>query len=460
MNSPLAKLSLSCLVACGVAAATAQNASVITPSASRSHSGQFIVRSDPGAGYSRVASLYGTNVGLVQIDASLLSVSAERIRQALVRQVGDLGPWHGKIQLEVFPALSTNDPVFVMSELFSDGWLYRVQLPNPVLKQRFVSALVQAVLTEFANRHPGQKAAEIPLWLAEGLTAQLMASRDIELVLASPSDLRTGMPMTSMQRQARRDNPLAQAHQFFQKQNPLSFEQLSWPDTATAENPGEAYVHSSQLFITRLLSMDQGAARMRSTVALLPQYQNWQFAFLRAFNFSRSLDVEKWWTLQISHFISRTAESIWDLETSRAKLDVALLTDVQVRTSTNDLPALSQVDFQTVLKDMNPAEALELFQRKIIELQMLQIRMAPELRGITQNYIIGLDIMARELAANPEPPARLIERAVKTFDDLDRAKTEGRIVTEKHLAPAGQRPAGLSPDGLNPIRNNYLRPGV
>ena len=46
-----------------------------------------------------------------------------------------------------------------------------------------IRAIVQTLLLEVANRQARERSAEIPLWLAEGLTQHLLAAAEADLVL-------------------------------------------------------------------------------------------------------------------------------------------------------------------------------------------------------------------------------------------------------------------------------------
>ena len=56
-------------------------------------------------------------------------------------------------------AQSADDPVTLTSERFKDNWGYRLDVPNPVEKTRFVRGIVQALLLEEANRKTSERPA-------------------------------------------------------------------------------------------------------------------------------------------------------------------------------------------------------------------------------------------------------------------------------------------------------------
>ena len=107
--------------------------------------------------------------------------------------VDSTAPWRGKIFLALHPARSLDENVTVLSEHFADGWDYRVALPDVLPRTRFLRALTGVVLLEFANRGAGAQSAEIPAWLTDGLSQQLLATGAVEVVLSSPGRAVNGL---------------------------------------------------------------------------------------------------------------------------------------------------------------------------------------------------------------------------------------------------------------------------
>ena len=111
----------------------------------RSVSGQFVVtdaRSGP-----RVSPLAAalTSADFVRLEPAVLAVSAERIKQALWRELGvdAATPWRGKIFLTLHPARSLDENVTVISEHFANGWDYQVALPDVLPRTPFCARLDQ-----------------------------------------------------------------------------------------------------------------------------------------------------------------------------------------------------------------------------------------------------------------------------------------------------------------------------
>ena len=396
----------------------------------QSHSGQFVVALPRfSAPPSRLSNL-ATNKALLRLEPTLLTVSCERIKQLLWREIGATTPWQGKIFVVLFPAVTDNDPMTITCEHSPDGWRYRLELPDTIARPRFVRALVQILLLEIANRNANGRVAEIPGWLAEGLTQQLRASSEMEIILPPPSPAAGGIAIATSEINAQKGHPLERAHRELCAHPALSFEQLSWatPDQFAGPN-GDLYTASAQLFVEELLQLNDGPACLRAMLAELPRFYNWQLAFLRAFrtHFQRPLDTEKWWALRVVHFTGRELAQTWPQAESWQKLNQAVQAPVQLRTAANDLPLRADVPLQTVVREWDRARQTEVLQDRIRELSLLRQRVAPEVVALADSYRLVLEtflqsrdrssllyLFRRKAALN-----KASEQAIKDLDSLD-----------------------------------------
>jgi hypothetical protein len=355
----------------------------------RSHSGQFLVQGRPFGSLPGISPNLSTNQNLLSLDPTLVTVSCERIKQLLWRELGTAGGWNGKIFLSVYPANAAGDPISLTSERFRDGWQYRIELPSLIDRPRYVRAIVNALLLEMANRSTTGRSAEIPLWLSEGLTQGLLASEAIEIILAPPRPAPDGVSPPATFVIARKENPLVQVHKNLCARPSLSFQQLSWPAPNQFDGAdGVLYGSSAQLFVSELLRLKSGPACLRAMLAELPRHYNWQFAFLQAFNqhFQRPLDVEKWWTLQLVHFTGRELAQTWPVDESWQKLDALISSKVQVHAQTNELPLQAEVTLQKIIREWDSARQTRALSTKLHELEQLRLRLAPELIPLADSY--------------------------------------------------------------------------
>jgi hypothetical protein len=365
-----------------------------------SRSGQFIVQSAPSGAGSSFDVNSSTNYQYLRLDPSVVAVSCERIKQILCRELGAAPAWRGKVFVVLRPSRKGDEPVAIMPERFSEGWQYRVELPNPVERTWYLRAIVQVVLLEMANREAGLHSAEIPVWLNEGLTQRLLMFNSAEVLLAAPTPLGGGVAVRAIGASESRGNAVfthevhtnnlrQELHNRMREHPPLSFDELSWPDADQfSGEKAEAYAASAQLFLTELLTLSGGNTCLRAMLAGLPQRYNWQFAFLDAFQnwFKRPRDIEEWWMLQSMHFSGRELTETWTADESWEKLAQALNTAVQIRTDSNELPVYTEVALQTIVRDWADAQQTEALSNKQRELDLLRLWLAPELGSLALEY--------------------------------------------------------------------------
>jgi len=467
-------------------AAGAQFSTAETSSA-HSASGQFIVTG--GRAVSRLAGLpsVAANAGLVRLEPALLAISAERLKESLRRQLGisRSAGWSGKIFLDLHPARSLNEDVTVISTRLLNNWNYRVELPDVVSRTRLLRAMTAVLLLEFADRGAGAHPAEIPMWLTDGLSQQLSTAglpgdvlsppdENVEAVAVTQSGLTIipgGMALTRLNRDhgginplagAREGlhfwmhdgsygysavNPLADVRRVLEKFPALTFEQLSWPhDAQVSGADGGDYRASAKLFVSSLLGLKDGLAQLRVMLQKLPQYYNWQAAFLGAFreNFSTQLDVEKWWALQVVDFSAREAGPPWTSGASRDRLDEILSVPVEMRATSNDLPSHAEISLQAVILNFDPDQQEPILQARLRDLELAQFRMAAPLDALAGAYcraigdhLDGENPPPSRLGRRTPPPSRNgADETVKKLDALDAQ----RRTAEDAIKPDNFRP--------------------
>jgi hypothetical protein len=376
----------------------------------RSVSGQFIVTGDWQRSSLAATPAVATNADFVQLEPALLAVSAERIKQTLWRTLGvnSKAPWRGKIFLALHPARSLDEDVTVLSEHFADGWEYHVALPDVLPRVRVLRALTGVTLLEFANRGAGVRPAEIPAWLTDGLSQQLLATGAVAMVLSSPGKMVNGVWESWIDTSQRGIDPLADARRVLRDHPALTFEQLSWPTDAQVSGADDGvYRASAQLFVNDLLKLNDGPAHMRVMLQASPNYLNWQTVFQKAFyaDFAQPLDVEKWWSLQVISFVANSPGPAWTPAVSREKLDQILSVAVDFRTESNALPVHAEVSLQAVIRNFDSARQTAILQTKLRDLELAQLRMAQPLVYLVAGYRTALaDYLGQHPDVVPAPP--------------------------------------------------------
>ncbi len=356
----------------------------------RSVSGQFIVQGRQATSLPVALLNLSTNRDFVFMETTLLTVSTERVKGMISRELGSTGEWKGRIYLELVPRRSPFDGAEVVASRFADGWQYRLQLPSIIDRTRYLRSLVQVILLEVANRqNTGEHLAEVPPWLVEGLTRHLTASGELELVFPPPELKQSGRPPATFII-ANKQNPLLPAHEMLVKAGAgVTFEDLCWgPANSGDPHDDELYRNSAQVFYWRLARLPEGRACLRGMLESLPHYYNWQLAFLGAFRgyFERPLDVEKWWALQVVQFTGRELGQTWPREQSLAKLEEALRVSVRVYDRANSLPGRSAVSLQDAAANLQLADQIKMLTEKLRQLALLEQRVAPELVYLAAAY--------------------------------------------------------------------------
>jgi hypothetical protein len=164
---------------------------------------------------------------------------------------------------------------------------------------------------------------------------------------------------------------------------------LSWPDGAQVNGEDNGvYRASAQLFVSELLALKGGAARLRAMLAALPHGLNWQTAFFAAFheNFREPLEVEKWWSLRMIAFAGIHSGPRWTVAASRDQLAELLSVPVAFRSLSNSLPSHAEISLQSAIRNLEPAPLAAGLQIKLRDLALAQSRLAPPFAALADEY--------------------------------------------------------------------------
>lgn len=428
-----------------------------------SHSGQFIVQGRQVTSLPATLVSLSTNRNYIFLEPTILTVSSERVKQIVWRELGLTGAWKGKIYLELVPSRSPFDRVEITASRFTDGWQYRLQLPSMIDRGRYMRGLVQVVLTEIANRqNTSDRLAEVPVWLCEGLAQHLVASDGLELIIQPPRLSQSDRPPFALA-SGNRDNPLEFAHKQLAKSGTtLSFEELCWPSSNAYDGAnGADYRCSAQVFFCALGRLQDGRTGLKNFVESIPRFYNWQLAFFNSFKgyFERPLDVEKWWSLQLLQFTGRQLGHTWARDESLLKLKEALRVSVKVYENTNALPDRAELSIQEALARLETQDQTSaLITRKIRELELVHLRIAPELSFLPAEYRAALQAYLQEQPLSKTSPKsvpvkpgqrRSIRNLADRLDLLDQ-----RLNQEASLTVAAPGSKGVAGDAAG---NGTLR---
>ncbi|HEU5397316.1 MAG TPA: hypothetical protein VFV81_09115 [Verrucomicrobiae bacterium] len=409
-------------------------------------SGQFLaVAPEPPSRFTRLPQVL-TNNDYVRLDAALLTVSAERVKESLRHELHDDSAWCGRIYLVVRPARSLDDDVMIVSKKVGNVWSYQMQLPDVITQSRFLRALTGTLLMETANRaNPSTRSPEIPDWLIDGLARDLAAQDVNGLTLSPPEKVLHGMPLTRTDAARRGLDPLQHTRAVLRNTPALTFQQLSWPNEAQLRgNDDGVYVASAQLFVHQLQELKDGDEKLREMIRLLPQYYNWQTAFEKAFaqNFKNALAVEKWWALQMVSFAAQQPGTLWTVPVSREKLDEILQVPVAVRASSNALPARAEISLQVLVRNFAPDQQAAILQTKLRDLEWAQLRLATPIAQLGGAYRAAIADYLGEgkpgffsrFNRHPKPPRK--STAADMLKRLDALDAQRRKVAAEIDAPS------------------------
>jgi len=445
-------LMVGALVLVNLAGAQAQpNVTVAAaPMVIASSSGQFYV-SRRGV-LSPATQNLAAKSGLLTIDPALLAISCDRIKASLLRQLNMPDQWRGKIFVALHPAFSADEWGTVSSEKFGGSWQCVVQLPDAVDRNRLVETIVRATLLEIANRNARTRPVEIPEWLARGLPRQLMGSSELKLILPPPIMQPDGFKWSHVtmdfsddpqpsQFLTRRLNPLTQASPVLRTNEPLTFDQLSWP---TDDQDAGLFDSSAQLFVSDLLHEPHGPECLRQMLVELPDHLNWQLAFEHAFQpiFKSPLEVEKWWALQIAQFSGRDLLHLLTREESARQLDAVFQLPIHVQIGPG-APMRTDISLQTVIRGWSRTQQLEMLKNKIWEMGVLRLRISPDYIPLLDQYLSVMQDYYKKRSSSTHILRAIglakdtsVEEAVAHLDRLDSERAKMREVSVTAMASA------------------------
>jgi len=375
-----------------------------------SSTGQFVVYGVPIQQHNQPSSRLAPSAFL-KVDPALLAVSCERIKQLLLNYLSAEDRWMGRIHIFVQFTVATNRPVSIESSLFAGRWRYRMLVPDEIEKNKLARALVNVILLEIVNREAGNKMVEVPLWLMEGFTRILLSSSGDNVLL---------QPQSLILRQEWKRDPVQIAQNEVKISNPLSFEQLSFPEPDTlSRTRWNDFQASSHLFVMQLLHLPQGQSAMQEMLRILPSYENWQLAFFHAFRryFRSVLEAEKWWSLVIANLGGQDRLQGWSFAASWSKLDEILRLSVWIQANRNVVPQLSEIPVQQLIEHWDDSIQRPILSGKLNQLKGLRlhapVHFIPLLDAYVQsfeNYLYANQSgsgMPKEL---PQLPVRLLRK--------------------------------------------------
>ncbi|WCJ57972.1 hypothetical protein NXS98_09550 [Fontisphaera persica] len=418
-----------------------------------SQSRQFVAQGPPEILPSPAYINQERRTNFVLLNQANLAVWAERVKQALLRELDSPDAWRGRIFINLYRAADLGEPVTVKAQYTPQGWFYQLHIPSEVEPVRLNRALVAVLLQEMADRQAGTRAAELPPWLARGL-GELLELRYGATFRVVPD---AGRRDTATVRVERRLDPLGVIRQRLAGREPLPVDELNWPPALLLnEPPGEYYDQCAHLFVLSLLRLPDGPACLRRYLQEhAARHLNWQTGFLQAFasHFKNMRDVDKWWNVQIATVTGRDQANLYSVAESWRKLEEILACPVQVK-GEDGRPQRQQVSLQTVIEQWETGRQRAVLRQKIGQLQMLRARVAPPLLRLTEDYLRVLQtylgrreravFAADAQAMMTDNPRLLARRTAAQLNQLDIVRADLKAATlTQPAAPSPAEAAGV-----------------
>jgi len=244
---------------------------------------------------------------------SALCAYAERVKREWLRRLDVPDNWRDPVWLLVQTRQADQSAALPvsMAVIQTDQHLeYRIRclVPPPIDERELLSAIVDALCSEWANRNQVMEPNKayvvpgIPLWLVEGL-AVLADGRDEFLLSASHRSVAGGQP------QEARDLLAVNALPKNSMERQL-FQANAW------------------IFTDGLLGLHQGPRKMRSFLSELGAQKVASNAFWKVYHddFPDTTILEKWWSLELVRHTSMSVAQDLSVEDTERDLDAILVT--------------------------------------------------------------------------------------------------------------------------------------
>ena len=399
-----------------------------------SRSGQFRVRG-PGEMRRPPLLLQEEQIrGMIVLTPELLAVSAERIKEGVLQQLGARDRWRGKVTFVMDPSLAP-DRFDVQSVRYSNGWRYRVALAPKIGGEAWIRGCVGVLLLEMANRLAGQRSAEVPFWLIDAMVQELRQAETLQLtpshadrIVISPGGASITRPFASRVQ----SDSLEITRKWLADHAPADITELFFPSRESLYGERRrTFAHSAHFFYRRLLDLPAGKACLIQFLSSLSSRINWQQAFIPAFDphFERMLDVEKWWSVTLVDLTYDVPVGSWTLEESLVCLERTLVLPALVGTRREQLARRSDFSLQQVVRQWRWEDQEPALERIANRLRILGIYADKRAGLVVRDYLEAIDayLEGRRLAMRPPRgrmqvrllPAKVVRETIEKLDSID-----------------------------------------
>jgi hypothetical protein len=358
-----------------------------------SHSGQIHVRALDGFRVPPFLRQDEEAAGIIVLSPELLAVSAERIKAGVLKQLGTTDRGRAKIRFNFAAGKSDPNKFYVDSRKFTNGWSYRVTISPKIRRQVWLRGCVGIFLLEMANRMAGERSAEVPIWMIDGIATELSQSALVELSPSFTDQIQVGGSNPGLGRvivPQRTEDPLIGTRRFLAQNIPVSVSELFFPTGQhLGGNRTAVYQRSAHFFFRQLASLRAGKASLQLFISSLSSHLNWQQAFFPSFQeqFTSMLELEKWWSVALTDLTQLTPISSWSIPASLSYLDRILMPAALVGQKRDELAQRRNFTIQQLMAQWDFKDQSPTLQQVTNRLRVLYIYAAPQLQNVIQGYL-------------------------------------------------------------------------
>ena len=396
------------------------------------------------------------NAGIIVLSPELVTVSAERIKTGVLLQLGMTDRWRGKIRFNFDSGKSNPNQFYVDSRRFTNGWRYQVTISPKIRREVWVRGCVALHLLEIANRMATERSAEVPIWLIEGITSELIQTALVDLSPSFTDQIQVGGTNPGLGRiipTQQRQDPLIGTRTFLGRNVPVSVSELFFPTQEHINGTKkQIYQRSAHFFFRHLVNLRAGKASIEHFLASLSSHLNWQQAFFPSFqeHFSSMLEVEKWWSVALTDLTQLAPISSWTVAASLSYLDRILMPAALVGQQRDEIAQRQNFTLQKLIAQWNYNDQRPTLERIQNRLRVLSIYAAPSLRPVIQGYQEAVSTYLskrREVGFEPRRRGQTRLRADQVVSEtqgkLNKLDTQRQALRPK--AANIQRPATSKP---------------
>ena len=389
-----------------------------------SQSGHFVVHGPAVKGF--VPRATGTNASaFITAEPQLVALMADRVSRALTAELQLSGTFADKVHVTVFNVIQPGQVLGLVTQIHTDGFLYKLSVPAQVEGQVLLKGLMQVLLMEHANRG-SKRTGEMPNWMVEGMVRQLQTR-------VVPTYVVNRKPITI---ETSGYDRLGATRGYLQTNAPMTLQELSFADlTRVTNEQREQFEASAHLLVHQLLKLKDGPQLMARFLQTLPQTLNWQTAFYAAYkqHFANPLEFEKWWMLNWVEFRSSQEKELWTVESALERLDAVLKTAMEVRLDARSVPQLREASLQEFLQLADFATQKEILTQKVQQMFFLSMNAPAAVSQVWGAYERTMENYVQRQGNETPPTLRmqaLVRETITSLNELDAARAElkaGRV---------------------------------